>query len=139
MLSADAVLDEEALRGILQAGHSRVPVHRPGSRWVCIWHCMSSWLEGWACTLTGCPSTPTLRSLYQQDAAAIPALCSTNLHCFWRLRLHDMTPYAGTLQDCCWWMHCLQKLYYFDPSSPSPLPPPPPPPPPPLPTPHFPT
>lgn len=32
MLSADAVLDEEALRGILQAGHSRVPVHRPGSR-----------------------------------------------------------------------------------------------------------
>ena len=33
MLSADAVLDEEALRGILQAGHSRVPVHRPGSRW----------------------------------------------------------------------------------------------------------
>ena len=36
MLSADAVLDEEALRGILQAGHSRVPVHRPGSRWVCV-------------------------------------------------------------------------------------------------------
>lgn len=34
MLSADAVLDEEALRGILKAGHSRVPVHRPGTRWV---------------------------------------------------------------------------------------------------------
>lgn len=32
MLSADAVLDEEALRGILKAGHSRVPVHRPGTR-----------------------------------------------------------------------------------------------------------
>ena len=36
MLSADAVLDEEALRGILQAGHSRVPVHRPGSRCDCV-------------------------------------------------------------------------------------------------------
>lgn len=32
MLSADEELNEETLRGILQAGHSRVPVHRPGSR-----------------------------------------------------------------------------------------------------------
>ena len=32
MLSADEELNEETLRGILQAGHSRVPVHRPDSR-----------------------------------------------------------------------------------------------------------
>lgn len=32
MLSADEKLNEETLRGILKAGHSRVPVHRPGSR-----------------------------------------------------------------------------------------------------------
>lgn len=32
MLAADAVLDEDALRGILKSGHSRVPVHRPGNR-----------------------------------------------------------------------------------------------------------
>lgn len=32
MLSADEELNEETLRGLLEAGHSRVPVHRPGSR-----------------------------------------------------------------------------------------------------------
>ena len=32
MLSADEELNEDTLRGILQSGHSRVPVHRPGNR-----------------------------------------------------------------------------------------------------------
>lgn len=34
MLSADATLDEDALRGLLKSGHSRIPVHRPGSRYL---------------------------------------------------------------------------------------------------------
>lgn len=32
MLSADAVVDEGLLLSILESGHSRVPVHKPGSR-----------------------------------------------------------------------------------------------------------
>ena len=32
MLSADAVVDEAVLLAILESGHSRVPVHKPGSR-----------------------------------------------------------------------------------------------------------
>ena len=38
MLPADATLDEDALRGLLQSGHSRIPVHRPGSRYMCFYH-----------------------------------------------------------------------------------------------------
>ena len=33
MLSADALVDEALLLSILESGHSRVPVHKPGSRW----------------------------------------------------------------------------------------------------------
>lgn len=33
MLPSDAVLNEATLRTILESGHSRVPVHRPGKRW----------------------------------------------------------------------------------------------------------
>ena len=32
MLSADALVDEALLLSILESGHSRVPVHKPGSR-----------------------------------------------------------------------------------------------------------
>ena len=35
MLSADALVDEALLLSILESGHSRVPVHKPGSRWTC--------------------------------------------------------------------------------------------------------
>ena len=37
MLSADALVDEGVLLSILESGHSRVPVHKPGSR------CGSPW------------------------------------------------------------------------------------------------
>ena len=32
MLSTDALVDEALLLSILESGHSRVPVHKPGSR-----------------------------------------------------------------------------------------------------------
>ncbi len=32
MLSVDAVLDEATLLSILESGHSRIPVHKPGNR-----------------------------------------------------------------------------------------------------------
>ena len=32
MLSADAVLNEATLLSILESGHSRIPVHKPGNR-----------------------------------------------------------------------------------------------------------
>lgn len=32
MLSADAVLTEATLLSILESGHSRIPVHKPGNR-----------------------------------------------------------------------------------------------------------
>lgn len=38
MLPADATLDEDALRGLLKSGHSRIPVHRPGSRYMSACH-----------------------------------------------------------------------------------------------------
>ena len=32
MLSADALVNEGLLLSVLESGHSRVPVHKPGSR-----------------------------------------------------------------------------------------------------------
>ncbi len=32
MLSADMLLNEAALLSILESGHSRIPVHKPGNR-----------------------------------------------------------------------------------------------------------
>lgn len=46
MLSADEELNEETLRGILQAGHSRVPVHRPGSRYAAhLYSCRAGYMQ----------------------------------------------------------------------------------------------
>lgn len=35
MLSADVELNEAALLSILESGHSRIPVHKPGNKYVC--------------------------------------------------------------------------------------------------------
>jgi hypothetical protein len=38
MLPADRRLDESTLQEILVSGHSRIPLHEPGDRCVCVSH-----------------------------------------------------------------------------------------------------
>ena len=57
MLSADAVVDEAVLLAILESGHSRVPVHKPGSRCAmpncCRAATCSLWPQTYLSTLAG--------------------------------------------------------------------------------------